>query len=521
MHFFARSQLVCSPYSHGCRAEKLARNGNSDITASHKPPPGCQWLPLAGQHSCLPRLLICSVGIDSDETKITYPKHMCGVVCPIRQNLLKRKLSGFRIIHPVLPLQPAKYRHMISGESAINALLPGKATPWLITYLTGKGASVDESIQWSSSKSCSYGCNASDGSRKRRLQCPTQIQENIKIRCSASMVCEFKSEYGSGPKVVKCEDDDPTWLLSPTSSSVSQTRGPQVEIRTRPPSVARQGSTNSISSSGSGLFSSSGSFCFTTHIVPQATVVFIDIQGFTAQCAAMPAGRVGEWIAAFYQLVDAAAAAHGVTRVESRGDCCVCVCGAEGTAPPAPPTANSAAATAAPAAADSAESQASRMLAFAANLHAKVAALPVGSGGGHSAGLEQDTAGTAVRMGMATGEVVFYIVVSNGVESAPCVSVQGATAALAARMEALAAPGLARVHRSTADKWAAETREAPPATAPVEGATERAAERAAVYDCAARAFRPDSGFKVPAVGRDPGPCAGRDGWRWRRLSAPF
>ena len=210
----------------------------------------------------------------------------------------------------------------------------------------------------------------------------------------------------------------------------------------------------------------------------QITILRTKIPGFARQCAAMPAGRVGEWIAAFYELVDAAAAAHGVTRVESRGDCCVCVCGAAGAAPPA------AGAAAVAAAADSAESQATRMLAFAADLHAKVASLSVD-------GSEVNAEGTVVRMGMATGEATFYVGGSRG-DTSPITSVTGAAAAAAARMEALAAPGLARVHRSTADKWAAETREAPPATAPVEGA-DWAAERAAVYDCAARAFRPDAG----------------------------
>ncbi len=176
-------------------------------------------------------------------------------------------------------------------------------------------------------------------------------------------------------------------------------------------------SLRSISRCGS--LSQAGSIRITTQLAPEVTVLFIDIQGFTTHCNAMPAAHVGEWVAAFYQIVDAAAAAHGVTRVESRGDCCVCVAGAAGTAPGAPPSANADAGAAAPASADGAEDQARRMLAFAAALQSLVAFLPVGGVDGAAA--------TAVRMGMATGEAIFYAG-SGGSDSAPFASVQGVAA---------------------------------------------------------------------------------------------
>ena len=77
-------------------------------------------------------------------------------------------------------------------------------------------------------------------------------------------------------------------------------------------------------------------------------------------------------------------------------------------------------------------------------------------------------------------------------------------------MEAQA--GLARVHRSTADKWVAETRRAPPATVRVDGGAGREMERAAEFDCAAGAFRPASAAGAGLV---------RERERPRRLSAPF
>ena len=45
------------------------------------------------------------------------------------------------------------------------------------------------------------------------------------------------------------------------------------------------------------------------------TVLFIDIKGFTAGCAAMRVRWVGEWVAASYTAVDAAAAAHAIRKV--------------------------------------------------------------------------------------------------------------------------------------------------------------------------------------------------------------
>jgi class 3 adenylate cyclase len=63
------------------------------------------------------------------------------------------------------------------------------------------------------------------------------------------------------------------------------------------------------------------------------TILCIDIKGFTAGCAAMDAQRVGEWVADFYERVGKAAVAHGVSKVEARGDCCICLSGAEGAVP--------------------------------------------------------------------------------------------------------------------------------------------------------------------------------------------
>ena len=217
------------------------------------------------------------------------------------------------------------------------------------------------------------------------------------------------------------------------------------------------------------------SLLLTTHTAPQVTVLFIDIKGFTAQCAATPAAQVGEWVARFYERVDLVAGQHGVSKVEVRGDCCICVAGLEGGVP----------SRALAAAADRRADQATRTLAFAAALHANLASLPAGAG----------AAPTTTRMGAATGEAAFLL--GDGAAgreaAAAFASVQGDAANLAARMEALGAPGTVRVHKSTSDRWAAEAgRRAPPQTACVE-CKGRGLQRAAVFDCESRAFRPEAG----------------------------
>ena len=199
----------------------------------------------------------------------------------------------------------------------------------------------------------------------------------------------------------------------------------------------------------------------------QVTVLCIDIQGFTAACAAMSASRVGMWVVDFYTRVRAVAAKHGVSTVEARGDSCVCVAGAEGAIPSRTMTS---------AAADPQHDQATRILAFAAALHDNLRTL--------SAGV--NTA-TATRMGIATGEASFLV--STAGAGAHFISVQGEALGAATRMEALAGSGAVFVHRSTAHKWAAEARRPPPPSVGVECAG-WGLQRAAVFDCATRAFLP-------------------------------
>jgi class 3 adenylate cyclase len=200
-------------------------------------------------------------------------------------------------------------------------------------------------------------------------------------------------------------------------------------------------------------------------------------------------------MADFYERVDMVAAAHGVSKVEVRGDCCVCVSGAEGAVPSA---------GLADASADPRQDQATRMLAFAAALHDNLRTLSAGG------------AATAARMGVATGECAF-LVGGGGAEAASFLSVRGEAVRLAARMEGLAGPGAAHVHASAAVRWAAEAGSPPPPAVSVDCGGGPGLPLAAVFDCAARAFCAVAGDSAAPV---PPPPPARGGGRRRSASVP-
>ena len=171
-----------------------------------------------------------------------------------------------------------------------------------------------------------------------------------------------------------------------------------------------------------------------SHITSATTVLFVDIQGFSTQCAKMSVAQVGSWIAEFYARVEEISAKHGVCTVEARGDCCVCVCGDV----PAPLVGSQTQET---------SGQVSRMLNFAAELEATLPSL-------------QCPCSTIARMGLATGMVSFLL----SAESRPSFAcVHGNTAMLAEQMQALAQPGRLLVHESSLKRWSTETgRPCPP-----------------------------------------------------------
>jgi class 3 adenylate cyclase len=244
------------------------------------------------------------------------------------------------------------------------------------------------------------------------------------------------------------------------------------------PSSSRENFTNSNKDSESDIKSqlmSVRSLRLRAHSVPGVTVLFIDIKGFTAGCAAMSAGQVGEWVAEFYLRVEQAAAAHGVRKVEVRGDCCVCVTGVGRRVAWREETGCGGGEG------DREESQVTRMLAFAADLHADLATLAYAG-----------SRATSTRMGVASGDVDFLIgeaFCGGGGGGGGFMSLKGEAMRLAARMEALSPPGTVLAHASAAERWASEGggRRVQPATMRVGGGDDG---EAATFDCAARAFRP-------------------------------
>jgi hypothetical protein len=102
-------------------------------------------------------------------------------------------------------------------------------------------------------------------------------------------------------------------------------------------------------------------------------------------------------VAAFSFTVDKVAAMHGVQRVAVRGACCICIAGLEGAVPASIPMATgSPDQRSDPVTRD----QATRLLAFAAELYSSLATLAARDGDGREGS-------TTTRMGVATGEVSF------------------------------------------------------------------------------------------------------------------
>ena len=97
---------------------------------------------------------------------------------------------------------------------------------------------------------------------------------------------------------------------SPASPPRSPHRGPPSGGESRASSVA--------STRPPPLPSGPSSLRVRTYSAGEVTVLLVDIKGFTAECAALSAREAGEWVAAFYERVDAAAAPLGVRKAEVR-----------------------------------------------------------------------------------------------------------------------------------------------------------------------------------------------------------
>jgi class 3 adenylate cyclase len=410
----------------------------------------------------------------------------------------------------------------------------------LAAYLTRKGASLDSSIQWGSPV-------YDEEEVKKRKQCsieflaskrPKMVEDfNAKPSIHANSYtsrfdcinpCSDRDFVLASPSSVERDRIVPSiWSFIASHNSVedhdfdfddsANQRWMAAEVEEMQHMQGNRRSANamvpedymmSVSGSLSSITSTAPSMKLRTYTVPTATVLCIDIKGFTAGCAAMDAGRVGEWVAEFYERVDIAAAAHGVSKVEVRGDCCICVAGVAGVVP-SPLFVD--------AAADPAHDQTTRMLNFAAALHADLASLTYvvdGAGAGQAHAMA-----TATRMGVATGEIA-VLISDPGDGAGGFASMLGETMSMAAKMESLAESGAALLHELAAERWAAEGagRAAPPTVCvEVEG---HGPQRAAVFHCAAGAFCPAEPAAVESTPPRSPRRPAESGRRRRAASAP-
>ena len=161
-------------------------------------------------------------------------------------------------------------------------------------------------------------------------------------------------------------------MEAPTDATSKEALAPLPSECVSVPSHGRKGKG---ASSGSSLLISS-------HATSKSTVLFIDIQGFSTQCAILSVAEVGIWIAEFYARVGEMSAKHGVCNVEARGDCCVCVCGDLPVALQEPRQ-------------EETTDQVTRMLGFASDVDEALSSL-------------NSPCITRTRMGMATGGCRFF-----------------------------------------------------------------------------------------------------------------
>ena len=190
----------------------------------------------------------------------------------------------------------------------------------------------------------------------------------------------------------------------------------------------------------------------------QATVLYMDIVDFTRHCMAKQLDEISGWMTRIHTTVDELLERFAIRKVETRGDCVICVSGtnfvpSEGGA-----------------SRDLCGDQVTRMLAF-----------------GHDLGLAlSGMDGTAARIGMATGPVVLTHIAHGG-DALPAKYIYGDTVNVACRMEQTGRVGAVQLAESAARVYAVERGMAVPPlrSRDVKG---KGIMRTAMYDCAGNRF---------------------------------
>ena len=158
-----------------------------------------------------------------------------------------------------------------------------------------------------------------------------------------------------------------------------------------------------------------------------ATVLFVDIVSFMSSCSQHSLHDVSDWMSRVHAIIDGLLLKYAVRKVETRGDCCICVTGTNFLVSKEAPTR------------DFAFDQVTRMMRFARALVRQLA----------------ESEETRVRVGMATGSVVLTHI-AHASDLQPAKYIFGDTVNLAARMEQTGREGFVQMHYSAAEAYLQE-----------------------------------------------------------------
>jgi len=162
-----------------------------------------------------------------------------------------------------------------------------------------------------------------------------------------------------------------------------------------------------------------------------ATVLCVDVVNFCRQCKRRSLVSLGEWMSSIHAVVDGLLEQYAVRKIETRGDCVICVTGTnyiDGGR-------------------DLWADQATRMMDFASDLGLRLSNLP------------DDDGPTDVRIGIATGDIVLMHILHDG-DPLPMRYIFGDTVNLAARLEQTGTVGAIHLSESTVARYLAERRNA-------------------------------------------------------------
>ena len=193
----------------------------------------------------------------------------------------------------------------------------------------------------------------------------------------------------------------------------------------------------------------------------QATVLYADIVNFSKQCTDRGLKEISSWMTQIHSTIDHLLAKYAIRKVETRGDCCICVSGTNFVSGHGDTRSR-----------DLACDQATRMLMFGTEL-----ALAL---------YEIDH--TEVRVGMASGSIVLTHI-SHRSDALPAKYIYGDTVNVACRMEQTGRAGSIQLSES-ANRLYADEQGTPPAPMQVKDIKGKGPMRASMYDCFRGTFLP-------------------------------